>query len=123
VNSGNNASGVTNLGTELVQKQMEKLHEMVPTATVLAALVNPTNPTLAELATKDAHAAARTLGLQVHVIQASTERDVDTAFATLVRLGAGALVVCPDAFFVSRGDQIAALLSRPRASRPGLRAA
>src|SRR5262245_14358781 len=58
---GGNATGVTNLGMELVQKEMEKLHEMVPTASVIAALVNPTNPVLAETATRDAHAAARTL--------------------------------------------------------------
>jgi putative ABC transport system substrate-binding protein len=109
---GGNATGVANLGTELVQKQIEKLHQMVPTATVVAALVNPTNPTLAEPATKEAQAAGRTLGLRIHIIQASTERDIDAAFATLLRLGAGALVVCPDTFFVSRRDQIAALAIR-----------
>jgi putative ABC transport system substrate-binding protein len=100
------------LGAELVQKEMEMLHQMVPTATVIAALVNPTNPALAEPATKDVQAAARTLGLQAHVIQASSERDIDTAFATLVRLRAGALLVCPDAFLLSRRDQIAALALR-----------
>src|SRR5262245_27605862 len=93
---GGNATGVTNLGTELVQKQIEKLHQMVPTASVIAALVNATNPALAEPATKDAHAAARTLGLQIHIVHASTEREIDTAFATLRRLEASALVVCPD---------------------------
>jgi putative ABC transport system substrate-binding protein len=107
-----NATGVTYLGTELVQKQVEKLHEMVPTARVMAVLVNPSNPMIAEPATKGAHAAARALGLQIHVIHASTERDVDTAFATLVRLGAAALVVSSDAFFLNRGDQIAALAIR-----------
>src|SRR6516165_9946320 len=109
---GGNATGVTNLGVALVQKQFEKLHEMVPTASVIAALVNPTNSALAEPATKDAQAAARTLGLQVHVIQASTERDIDSTFATLVRLGASALVVCPDAFLLSRRGQVAALALR-----------
>jgi putative tryptophan/tyrosine transport system substrate-binding protein len=109
---GGNTTGVTNLGAELVQKEMEMLHQMVPTATVIAALVNPTNPALAEPATKDVQAAARTLGLQAHVIQASSERDIDTAFATLVRLRAGALLVCPDAFLLSRRDQIAALALR-----------
>ena len=98
--------------TELVQKEMEKLHQMVPAATAIAALVNPTNPTLAEPATKEAQAAGRTLGLKIHIIQASTERDIDAAFATLLRLGAGALVVCPDTFFTSRRDQIAALAIR-----------
>jgi putative tryptophan/tyrosine transport system substrate-binding protein len=109
---GGNATGVTYLGTELVQKQVEKLREMVPAARVMAVLVNPSNPVIAEPATKDAHVAARTLGLQIHVIQASTEGDIDTAFASLVRLGAGALVVSPDPFFISRGDQIAALAIR-----------
>ena len=109
---GGNTTGVTNLGAELVQKEMEMLHQMVPTATVIAALVNPTNPALAEPATKDVQAAARTLGLQVHVIQASSERDIDIAFATLVRLRADALLVCPDAFLLSRRDQIAALALR-----------
>jgi putative ABC transport system substrate-binding protein len=109
---GGNATGVTYLGTELVQKQVEKLRDMVPTARVMAILVNPSNPVIAEPATKDAHAAARTLGLQIHVIHASTERDVDTAFASLVQLGAGALVISPDPFFISRGGQIAALAIR-----------
>jgi putative ABC transport system substrate-binding protein len=103
---------VTILGTELVQKQIEKLHQMVPTAAAIAALINPTNPTLAEPATKDAQAAGRTLGLKIHIIQASTERDIDAAFATLLRLDVGALVVCPDPFFTSRRDQIAALAIR-----------
>jgi putative ABC transport system substrate-binding protein len=110
---GGNVTGVNNLATELVQKQIEKLHQMVPAATAIAALVNPTNPTLAEPATKEVQAAGRTLGLKmIHIIQASTERDIDAAFATLFRLGAGALVVCPDTFFTSRRDQIAALAIR-----------
>jgi putative tryptophan/tyrosine transport system substrate-binding protein len=109
---GGNATGVTNLGTELVQKQIEKLHQMMPTATVIAALVNPTNPALAQPAAKDAQAAGRTLGLEIHIIQASSERDIDATFATLVKVGAGGLVVCPDPFFTGRRDQIAALAVR-----------
>jgi putative ABC transport system substrate-binding protein len=103
---------VTNLGTELVQKQVDMLHEMVPKATVIAVLVNPTDPALAEPATKDAQAAGRTLGLQIHIIQASTERDIDAAFATLVKVGADGLVVCPNTFLFSRRGQIAALAIR-----------
>ena len=106
---GGNATGVTNLGTELVQKQIEKLHEMLPKANVIAALVNPTDPALGGPATKQAQAAARALGLQMHIVQASTERDIEATFASLARLGVGALVVLPNAFFVSRRDQIAAL--------------
>jgi putative ABC transport system substrate-binding protein len=109
---GGNATGVTNLGTELVQKQIEKLHEMVPKANVIAALVNPTDPALGGPATKQAQAAARALGLQMHIVQASTERDIEAAFASLARLGAGALVVLPNAFFISRREQIAALAIR-----------
>ena len=109
---GGNATGVTNLGTELVQKQIEKLHEMLPKANVIAALVNPTDPALGGPATKQAQAAARALGLQIQIVQASTERDIEAAFASLARLGVGALVILPNAFFISRREQIAALAIR-----------
>jgi len=97
---------------ELVQKQVEMLHQMVPRANVIAALVNPSDPALGEPSTKGAQAAARALGLQIHIVQASTERDIEATFASLARLGVGALVVLPNAFFVSRRDQIAALAIR-----------
>jgi putative ABC transport system substrate-binding protein len=103
---------VTNLNVEVGPKRLELLHELVPTATVIALLVNPTSPNLAEVTAKDLQAAARTLGLQVRVLQASTERELDTAFATLVQLQAGALVIGPDAFFDSRSEQLAALAIR-----------
>ena len=106
---GGNVTGVTNLGVELVQKQVEMLHQIVPRANVIAALVNPSDPALGEPSTKGAQAAARALGLQIHIVQASTERDIEATFASLARLGVGALVVLPNAFFVSRRDQIAAL--------------
>jgi putative ABC transport system substrate-binding protein len=109
---GGNATGVTNLVTELVQKQIEKLHLMVPKATVIAALVNSNNPVLAEPAMKEAQAAGRTLGLQIHIIQARTEHDIDAAFTALVPLGAGGRVVCPDPLLTSRRGQIAALAIR-----------
>jgi putative ABC transport system substrate-binding protein len=109
---GGNATGVANLGMELVQKQIEKLHEMVPRANVIAALVNPSDPALGEPATKEAQAAARTLGLQMHIVQASTERDIEAGFASLAPLRVGALVILPNAFFVSRLGQIAALAIR-----------
>ena len=85
-----------------MQQQIEKLHLMVPKATVIAALVNPNNPVLAEPAMKEAQAAGHTLGLQIHIIQARTEHDIDAAFAALVPLGAGGLVVCPDPLLTSR---------------------
>ena len=109
---GGNLTGVTTLNVEVGPKRLELLHELVPTATVIALLVNPTNPTLAETQSRDLQAAARTLGLQLHVLHASTERDFDTVFATLVQLRAGALVIGTDAFFNSRSEQLAALALR-----------
>jgi putative tryptophan/tyrosine transport system substrate-binding protein len=109
---GGNLTGVTNLNTELGLKRLELLHELVPTATVVGLLVNPTSPNLAQSSTKDLQAAARKLGLQLHVLQASTERDFDTVFATLHQLQARALVIGPDAFFISRSEQLGALTVR-----------
>jgi putative ABC transport system substrate-binding protein len=88
------------------------MHEVVPTATVMALLVNPTSPSLAESTTKDAQATAHALGLKLHVLHASTERDLDTIFAALVQLQAGALVIGPDTVFTGRSEQIAALALR-----------
>ena len=82
---GGNITGVSNLNVELGPKRLELLHELVPTATVIALLVNPTNPN-AEGLTRDLRAAARTLGLQLHVLHASMERDFDAVFASLVQL-------------------------------------
>jgi putative ABC transport system substrate-binding protein len=109
---GGNLTGVTTLNLEAVPKRVELLHELVPTATVVALLVNPTSPTLAEATTRDAQVGARTLGLQLHVLHASTERDFDTVFANIVQLRAGALVIAPDAFFNSLSAQLAALALR-----------
>jgi putative ABC transport system substrate-binding protein len=106
---GGNLTGVTSLNVELGQKRLELLHELIPTATMIALLVNPTNPNLAEPTTKDAQAAARVLGLQLHILHASAERDFDAVFASLVQLQAGALVIGPDAFFNSRIEQLGAL--------------
>ena len=108
---GGNVTGVTVLGVEVAPKRLELLHELVPTATAIAVLVNPTRST-AEAETRDLQAAARTLGVQLHVLHASTERDFDTVFATLVRLRAGGLVIGIDAFLVSRAEQLAALALR-----------
>jgi len=88
---GGNLTGVVTLNVEGVAKRLELLHELVPTATIIAALVNPTAPVLAETMTRDLQAAARTLALELHVLHASSEREIDTAFATLVQLRAGAL--------------------------------
>jgi putative ABC transport system substrate-binding protein len=108
---GGNLTGVTTLAVELGQKRVELLHELVPKATLIAVLVNPTGPNL-EAVSRDLRAAARTLGLPIHVLHASTERDFDTVFATLVQLRAGALVIGTDTFFNSRSAQLAALTVR-----------
>jgi ABC-type uncharacterized transport system substrate-binding protein len=109
---GGNITGVTTLNLEVVPKRVELLHELIPTATVVALLVNPTSSTLAETTTRDARAAARTLGLEIHVLHASAERDFDTAFANLVQRQAGALMIAPDAFFNSHLEELAALALR-----------
>jgi putative ABC transport system substrate-binding protein len=109
---GGNITGVTNLSVELGPKWLELLHELVPTATIMALLVNPTSPNLTESTTKDLQAAARTLGLKLHVLHVSSERDFDKVFATLVRLRVGGLVIGSDPFFNSRSEQLAALTVR-----------
>ena len=87
------------------------LHELVPTATIIAGLVNPTTP-VSETETRDLQAAARTLGLTLHVLHASSEQEIDTAFMTLVQVRAGALVIGTDALFNSRSEQLAVLTLR-----------
>ena len=109
---GGNITGVTTLNAEVVPKRLQLVHELAPTATVIALLVNPTSPTLAETSMKEARVAAQTLGLQLHVLHASTERDLDEAFRTSVQLRAGALVISPDASFNSLSKQFGALTLR-----------
>jgi putative ABC transport system substrate-binding protein len=109
---GGNLTGVTTLTVELGPKQLEVLRELVPTVTIMALLVNPTNPTNAEKLSRDLRAAAHNLGLELHVLHASTERDFDAAFASLPPLRAGALVVGSDPFFDSRSQRLAALALR-----------
>jgi putative ABC transport system substrate-binding protein len=108
---GGNLTGVSSLSVEIEPKRLQLLHELVPTAIVMAVLINPTNPN-AELQSRGMQAAARAIGLQLHVLHASTERDFDTAFATLVQLRASALVIGVDAFFITRSEQLAALALR-----------
>src|SRR5438874_883862 len=89
---GGNLTGVSSLNVEVTPKRLEILHELVPTAAVVAVLINPTSPT-ADSQLRDLQAAARALGLQLHVLHAGTERDFDTVFVTLLQLRAGGLVV------------------------------
>src|SRR5262249_47704959 len=106
---GGNLTGVTNLNVEVGPKRVELLRELLPSAVLIAVLVNPTNPTIGEPFVRDLEAASRTLGLKLHVVHASTERDFDTVFATLVQLQAGALVISPDQFLTSRIERLAQL--------------
>jgi len=108
---GGNLTGVAVLNVEVGPKRLELLHEAVPAASVVALLINPINPN-SERQSKDMQAAARSLGLQLHALHASTERDFDTAFARLVQLRAGALIIGADAFFINQSEQLAALALR-----------
>jgi len=109
---GGNVTGVTQTNTEITPKRLQILHELAPTASVIALLVNPANPALSATNIKELQAAARALGLELHVLNASTERDFDGAFAKLIELRAGGLVIAGDPFFTSRIEQLAALTVR-----------
>jgi putative ABC transport system substrate-binding protein len=109
---GGNATGISFLGVEIVAKRLGLLHELVPKAVRIAVLVNPGNASNAESTLQDISEAARTVGLQIQVLNAGTIYEIDAAFATLLRAQADALFVGPDAFFRSRRVQIALLAAR-----------
>ena len=109
---GRNITGATTLTLEVGAKRLELLHEMVPTAKVIAALVNPTSPNLSQIQSRDLQAAADVFGLQLYVLQASTDGDFNGAFARAKDLGAQALVITSDSFFFSRSEQLADLAIR-----------
>jgi putative tryptophan/tyrosine transport system substrate-binding protein len=106
-----NITGQSAQNAELGPKRLELLHVVVPAATTLALLVNPTNPN-AETLSGDLHVAARTLGLQLQILHANSEREIDTVFETLVQLRAGGLMIGHDAFFNSQNERLAALALR-----------
>jgi ABC-type uncharacterized transport system substrate-binding protein len=108
---GNNLTGFSLLNVELMPKRLELLSEMVPQARVIAFLVNPNSPQT-EGVIRDVQEAGRAKGVQVDILKAGTEREIEAAFATLVQLHAGALVVQADSFFGSRREQLVALTSR-----------
>jgi putative ABC transport system substrate-binding protein len=108
---GGNVTGATTLGFELASKRLELAHELVPSASIIAALINPANNAV-ETQVRDLQAAARTLGLQLRVVHASSERDFDTVLANLAQLRPGALVISSDGFFISRSEQLATLSVR-----------
>ena len=104
-----NVTGVTQTNVEVAPKRLQLLHELVPTASIMVLLVNPAEPTIAETTTKEMQAAARTLGLEVHVLNASTEYDFAGVFAKLIQLRAGGLVIGGGPFLISQSKQLAAL--------------
>jgi putative tryptophan/tyrosine transport system substrate-binding protein len=108
---GGNLTGITSLNVEMEPKRLELLHELVPAATIIAALVNPAGPN-AETQSASLQAASRALGLQLHVLHASNEAELDRAFESVAQRGAGALLICADPLFVSRSAKLAALAAR-----------
>jgi ABC-type uncharacterized transport system substrate-binding protein len=108
---GGNLTGVASLVDEIGPKRLELVHELLPTSSVFAVLVNPTSPA-AETVSGDAQSAARALGQTVHILNASTESEVDGAFARLAQLRAGALLVTNDPFFNNHPDKFVALAAR-----------
>jgi len=110
---GGNVTGVSFLSTTIMAKRLELLHEAVPGAAVIGALINPTNTNAATDA-GELQRAARNLGLQLHILHASSDSEVDDAFARLVQLSAGALVIEGDAFLAARSGQLALLAERHR---------
>lgn len=105
---GGNLTGVSILDVEIGQKRLELLHELIPSATVMALLVNPTTPAARAIAS-DVQAAARARGLELHVLHAAADGDFDAVFTTATKLRAGALVIGADPFFTSRSRQLGEL--------------
>jgi putative tryptophan/tyrosine transport system substrate-binding protein len=108
---GGNATGVNMFTSALEPKRLGLLRELVPGAALIAVLVNPNSPNI-ETQLKDLQEAARAVGQQIHTLHAGSEQELDTAFATLTQLRAGALLICSDVFFNSRRDHIVALAAR-----------
>ena len=106
---GGNITGIVQLSQEVLPKRLELLHDLLPAAHVFALLVNPTDPAVAEPQVRQAQSVANTLGLELHVLNASSEHDFDAVLAKLIELRAGGLVIGGDAFFSSYSNQLAAL--------------
>jgi putative ABC transport system substrate-binding protein len=102
---GGNLTGFTSLNLEVGPKRLELLRELVPGATSMALLISPTSPALSDPFSREVQAAARKLGVQLRVLQASTEAEIDTAFAASAQLRAGGLVIGSDVFFNTRSEQ------------------
>ena len=109
---GGNVTGVTQLNVEIAPKLLELLHELVPTARVMGLLVNPADPALAEPQLRAMLSAASKFGLELHVLNASSEDDFDAVFENLSRLRAGGLLILGDPLFTSHSEQLGALAAR-----------
>jgi putative tryptophan/tyrosine transport system substrate-binding protein len=108
---GGNVTGTVSLAVELVQKRLEVLRELLPTATTMALIINPANP-IGETQRRESEAAARIIGVKLHVLHATTERDFASVFAELDCLRPNGLLMGSDTLFLSRAEQIAALTVR-----------
>src|SRR5262249_41111341 len=109
---GGNITGVTQLTTGLVPKQLEALREMQPRLSVMALLVNPTNPANSDVISRNWLSAARDLGLNLHILNASAEADFEGIFPKLIELRAGGLVIGAEPLFSSRSEQLGMLTAR-----------
>ena len=109
---GGNVTGVTSLNQEVAPKRLELMHELLPSVNSMALLVNPAVPATAEPVSRSSQAAAQALGLKLHTVHASSDRDFDAVFERLTQLRVGALVIGPDTFFTSRSGQLAKLTVR-----------
>jgi putative tryptophan/tyrosine transport system substrate-binding protein len=109
---GGNVTGATQLSGEVASKRLELAHQLVPTATVIGLLVNSRGGSQAEIVTRDSQAAATSFGLKFNVLRASTEAELDEAFATFSKTQTGAVLIGADAFFSGRAELLAALALR-----------
>ena len=109
---GGNVTGVTSLNIEVAAKRLELLHELLPSVTTMGLLVNPAVPALAAPVSRISQAAAHSLGLHLHVVHASSDRDFDAVFEKLIQIHAGALVIGPDNLFTAHSEQLAMLTVR-----------
>ena len=109
---GGNATGISDFGVEIAAKRLGLLHELLPTATRFGVLVNPDNPYLTESFVTELQTAASAIERQIEVVTASTNGDIDTAFATLIKKRADALLISPDPLFVTRRVQLITLAVR-----------
>jgi putative ABC transport system substrate-binding protein len=109
---GGNVTGVTSLNMEVAPKRLELLHELLPTVTSVALLVNPAVPALAEPVSRTSQEGARTLGLELHILHATSDRDFDAVFEKMLQLRVGALVIAPDNLFTAHREKLAALTVR-----------